>query len=623
MKKKRSESLLDQSMLATAARSDAQDWRRPDGGRTLAAEPLLGYVDIFGYSSAAGGWLFNGWIPRPADLDLSGTVEFAAHYEQTICRGEAVLAFYQREDLDQSAVGVIAMLPSTSRVLGALKYVEFALDRSDYQARPGDFTTCVLDQEIVERVRRNLLYQGISGRNRDQLLAVIARRGFAGHETLSALTETVLMEIDEAIFCPPAGVFLRGWLLASAGVVKRLRVRSGPLAGDVRLEKGIRVNRPDVIAAVGAAHGFSDSRCGFIAYVPGAVSSGDALYLEMELANGEIGFKPLRVSRHAGIAAIRQVLHGVEIPYGAIDAIFDTTLGPAVTALNETRLKEPPAIDYLEFGTAPKDPVCTLIIPLYGRVDFLEYQMAIFARHSQSTPTEILYVLDDPSKQRELEALAPSAYERFGVPFRLLLLQENVGFAPANNLGLRAAKGEFVCFMNSDVFPITADWVTCLLDGLERHRDIGVIGARLLFEDGSVQHEGCHYTPLSQFSNWQFIDHVNKGGRPGPGRDIERHPAVTGACMLMRRSHAEQLGGFDEAFIVGDFEDSDLCLKMQGRGLACAVHMNVEMYHLERKSQLSPSESWRMNLTLYNAWVHQRRWFTDSPAGAAAVERRP
>jgi GT2 family glycosyltransferase len=80
--------------------------------------------------------------------------------------------------------------------------------------------------------------------------------------------------------------------------------------------------------------------------------------------------------------------------------------------------------------------------------------------------------------------------------------------------------------------------------------------------------------------------------------------------MMMRRAYAEQAGGFDESFIVGDFEDSDLCLKTRERGLACAVHAGVNMYHLERKSQVSPGESWRMNLTLYNAWVHQRRWFS-------------
>jgi GT2 family glycosyltransferase len=80
--------------------------------------------------------------------------------------------------------------------------------------------------------------------------------------------------------------------------------------------------------------------------------------------------------------------------------------------------------------------------------------------------------------------------------------------------------------------------------------------------------------------------------------------------MLMRRQLAEELGGFDESFIVGDFEDADLCLKVKQRGLTCAVDRAARLYHLERKSQTAPSHNWRMNMTLYNAWVHQRRWFS-------------
>jgi GT2 family glycosyltransferase len=375
----------------------------------------------------------------------------------------------------------------------------------------------------------------------------------------------------------------------------------------------IRVDRPDVIAAVGAERGFANERCGFIGYIPDAISVGDAAYVEVELDNGEVGFKPINLSKRTGIDAIRHVLRGVEVRYGEIDAVFDATLGPAIRSLNDARLQDPPLVEELFLGPAPESPHCTLIIPLYGRVDFLEYQMAIFSQRNEATSLEIIYVLDDPIRQRDLEILARSTYERFRVPFRLLLLQQNLGFAPANNVGLQAARGRYVCFMNSDVFPITPAWVASLIAGLEENQDIAVIGARLLFEDGSIQHEGCQYTSLSEFGDWQFVDHLNKGRRPAGPCGIQRHVAITGALMMMRRSHAERLGGFDDAFIVGDFEDSDLCLKTRKLGFECAVHTEVQLYHLERKSQVAPSEGWRMNLTLYNAWVHQRRWFSATP----------
>jgi GT2 family glycosyltransferase len=597
---------------ATAAATAFGNARADDADRILNTQPLVGYVDIFGYSSAAGGWLFNGWIPRPAQLDVFEPIEITAQYEQSHCTGVAIVAFYRREDLDDKSMGIIAVVASGSRISGALEHITFRLEGREYQARSGDFTSRLLDQEIVDRVRQNLLHQGMAGRGRDHILAITARRGFSGQDTLPTLSEPVLLEVDQTIFCPPAGLLLKGWLVTSAGTVRRLRVRSGPLVGDINASRMIRVNRPDVIRALGADHGFTQPLCGFVTFVPGVVSSGDALYLEVEIENGEVGFKPLKLSKVAGIEAMKQVLLGLEFRYGNVDLMFDATVGPAIASLNDARLAVAPAVEPRQFGVPPQDPVCTLVIPLHGRIDFLEYQMAIFSGQSRATPLEILYVLDDPSKQHELQALADSTHERFRVPFRLLLLHENVGFSPANNIGLRSATGRYVCFMNSDVFPITDAWLETMITALEENPDIAVLGARLLFEDGSVQHEGCRYTALSEFGNWRFIDHVNKGQRPVLSRHIERHAAVTGACMLMSREHAERVGGFDEAFIVGDFEDSDLCLKTKALGLECAVHMAVEMYHLERKSQVSPSESWRMNLTLYNAWVHQRRWFGES-----------
>jgi len=226
-------------------------------------------------------------------------------------------------------------------------------------------------------------------------------------------------------------------------------------------------------------------------------------------------------------------------------------------------------------------------------------------------------VLDDPPRRREVENLAQSVFARFEIPFRLLLLPDNLGYAPANNHGLRAARGDYVCFLNSDVFPDTPDWIERLIADLERRPDVGVIGPRLLFEDGSIQHEGCVYHPLKQFGGWMYVDHDGRGRRPGPEGGLREVPAITGACMMMRRALAEDLGGFDEAYIIGDFEDSDLCKKVRARGLVCAVDRDVALYHLERQSQAGARERWRQNLTLYNAWVHQRRWYpAGSPSGS-------
>jgi GT2 family glycosyltransferase len=83
---------------------------------------------------------------------------------------------------------------------------------------------------------------------------------------------------------------------------------------------------------------------------------------------------------------------------------------------------------------------------------------------------------------------------------------------------------------------------------------------------------------------------------------------ITGACMALRTPLARELGGFDEGYLIGDFEDADLCFRIQEKGLACVVDNRAVLFHLERQSQSIGAHSWRMNLTLYNAWRFQKQW---------------
>ena len=120
------------------------------------------------------------------------------------------------------------------------------------------------------------------------------------------------------------------------------------------------------------------------------------------------------------------------------------------------------------------------------------------------------------------------------------------------------------------------------------------------------------YRPLPEYGDWHFVDHPNKGRRPEAGKGVLIAPVITAACLVMKRDIANDLKGFDESFIIGDFEDADLCQRLSQKGLQCAVDTDVVLHHLERQSQNRLSGHWRMNLTLYNAWLHQRRWFAGS-----------
>ena len=85
--------------------------------------------------------------------------------------------------------------------------------------------------------------------------------------------------------------------------------------------------------------------------------------------------------------------------------------------------------------------------------------------------------------------------------------------------------------------------------------------------------------------------------------------ALTAACMLMRRDTFDAVGGFDEGFLIGDFEDSDLCLKVSARDLELICLSDVNLVHLERQSFTGiGADGFRERVARYNAWRHQRRW---------------
>ncbi len=171
-----------------------------------------------------------------------------------------------------------------------------------------------------------------------------------------------------------------------------------------------------------------------------------------------------------------------------------------------------------------------------------------------------------------------------------------------------------MCFLNSDVFPERPDWLPRMLGTLKADPRRGIVGALLLYEDGTVQHAGGTLRDLPEFAGWTFCLHADKGRAAPPEGGVVPVAAVTGACMMMRTSLARSLGGFDEGFVIGDFEDIDLCLKAQARGLACVVDLDARLYHLERQSQGGQTDPWRLNLTLYNAWRFRQKSLTADSA---------
>jgi GT2 family glycosyltransferase len=568
-------------------------------------EPVKGFVDFYGYHPAAAGWVFSGWIAQGWREGQSPD-RIVLSFDEGDIDGDAFAILYPRHDLSDDGLGIAFFVTGGHRPLGKLNSVKFNFDDNRAVLDTAQTTSRLQGVNLMTQFR-SVLALAVPGLHRDILTNLVARQPFQGDDTLATLSPLAFLEIDEAIRSGADGLVLIGWYLAMPNEVHAIRVRCGSLIASLDMESCIRIDRPDVIEAFGR-HGFSDSRCGFIAWLPHAVIADGAVYIEVETMRRRVAYRKVAPPKLEGIAAIKRLLSSVDIRFTEVQPAFDLVLGPAVEGLNQTRLAGHTQINVIEYGRVAPKPRFSVVVPVYGRLDFVEYQLALFSAHPNCADIEFIYVLDDPPKRKEAQFLFTSVFERFRIPFKAVLLDRNVGYAPANNIGLAEARGEFVAFLNSDVFPGTLDWLERLSDRLIADPGIGAIGPVLLFEDGSVQHRGMQFARLTEFGNWHFGMHPNKGMRPAKNGTPEVHLSITGACMLMRREFALDLGGFDETYVIGDFEDSDLCLKLAERGKHCVVDPGVELFHLERKSQASSALGWRMNLTVYNAWQHERRW---------------
>ena len=579
-----------------------------------------GYIDFYGYHEAAGGWLFCGWVTEP--WDGAEPPQVVVGFDGTELTGSSHAAFFQRSDLGGSGVGLLMFVATSTpnRGTGGLRAVLVDVDGLVFRLVPVGTDKELRDRELTERVRQLLPGAEPSG-GRDALQALMSRRSFKGVDTLGELSTPVRVGIDETFVCPPDGLVLSGWVLAAPDSLRGVRLRCGSRTTALALDRSIRVDRADVLQAFPEI-GTADRSCGFIAHLPDALTAEDKPYLEVETVRGEVGYALVPTPKLHGLAAIRRLLGLFDAGYAEVPHAFDV-VGPGVQALNRERLAGSATVTVTGFGALDATPTYSIIVPLHGRIDFLEYQLAMFSRQDVGGH-ELIYVLDDPDRARDALKLAESAYERFRVPFRLVVLGRNLGFAPANNIGLGLASGRFTCFLNSDVFPTGGGWLPRLAARLDADPGLGAVGPLLLFEDGSVQHQGIVFEPLPQFGHWMFPQHARKGWKPSAETGLHRCEAITGACLVMRTDVARQFGGFDEAFVIGDFEDTDLCLRLARSGLACAVDQDVRMHHLERRSQVDPAQLWRRNVTLHNAWLHQGRWFAAPPTvPAAAVPAAP
>jgi O-antigen biosynthesis protein len=396
-----------------------------------------------------------------------------------------------------------------------------------------------------------------------------------------------------------------GWCLRPIGADVGLNTE----ATSVKLDDGFSQKRPDVADPDGA----QEAKAGFISLI----RANDQCNKVFFHITDHLGIRH-RLSESTPIVISANPKKASEILFSIPTALTD--FAKRVRVVDEPFLspliqkhRSDMLLTSAEFKTVGQPPAAALVdivIPLYGTLQHVDNQLLHFSQDNWlKDHVSIFYVLDDPRLADQFRSRLEQLYRLYRVSFTCVDGGINRGFSSANNLGASAGSSEYILFMNSDVIPQDPGWLARLIQPLRDNPGTGAVAPRLTFGDDTIQFAGMELRWHEDLQIW-INHHVLKGFSvnldPPQVRDVQ---CLTGACLLLRRADFEYVGGWDTGYLIGDFEDSDLCFKLRQQGLRMLYVPHVQLTHLERQSMNQiGSNDYRMRVTIFNAVRHQMRW---------------
>ena len=228
------------------------------------------------------------------------------------------------------------------------------------------------------------------------------------------------------------------------------------------------------------------------------------------------------------------------------------------------------------------EPLISIIIPNKDHVaDLKNCVESIIARTTYKN-YEIL-IIENNSVETCTEQYYQQLLQRYENKITLLRWENPFNFSAVNNWAAAQAKGDFFLFLNNDTEVITPDWLEQMLSYAQRP-DVGVVGCALLYRDDTYQHAGFIFGIgiMGIHAHRRFPrSHMGYWGRL---KIVQNLSAVTGACIMLKKSQFLAVGGFDEHYIIA-VSDVDLCIKFRMLGKVNVYLPDVELYHDELKTR--------------------------------------
>ena len=228
------------------------------------------------------------------------------------------------------------------------------------------------------------------------------------------------------------------------------------------------------------------------------------------------------------------------------------------------------------------EPLISIVIPNKDHVEDLRRCITSIEKKSTWKNYEIVVVENNSVEQRirdyykELES---------DPKVKIVTYEGGFNYSSINNVGVKETKGEYLLFLNNDTEVISPDWMEQLLMYAQR-KDVGAVGAKLYYADNTIQHAGVviglgAHRSAGHTHYKMPREHLGYMGRLCYAPDVT---AVTGACLMVKKSIYEEVDGLDESFTIS-LNDVDLCLKIREKGYLNIFTPFAELYHYESKTR--------------------------------------
>jgi GT2 family glycosyltransferase len=432
------------------------------------------------------------------------------------------------------------------------------------------------------------------------------------------------LTVDATLFSDGGGFMIVGWLDDSELPLDYLKVSASGWHYTFDSSALVRLRRRDVEAATGTsrAYGF-----GFLAFAflgDGLdISEGCELSVGLKgMGHSETPLAPRRVPDTELRETVLSYTAQAEF-FGnrqiEVFAALDRSLGKQILNLNLDITRKVLSATCVErIGQPARSPKASIIVCLYGKPEYLFLQNAMFVGCPGFDDYELIYVSNSPEMAERLLKEAAAAHQIYGLPQTIVLLAGNAGFGAANNVAVGHARSSRILIVNPDVFPRDRDWAIRHSQAVANlpPSQTRIFGVPLYYDDGSLMHGGMYFDvdrgvslDASSVSQRQLlrVEHYGKGSPAWATRFTEPRPvpAITGAFMSMDRAWFEHLGGFNESYVFGHYEDADLCLKSIRGGTAPWIH-DIRLWHLE--GQGSHRRPVHEGGSLVNRWLFTTTW---------------